>query len=148
MMRNLAVGALAALLTACASGGSVPTFTSLTITGSEIQDSGLETAYDVLASHRELLVTGDEVAFRGGYDLDTNDSRSKPVGGVRYYRPMIIVDGNRDVGDVTTALRRIPAQTILLIRLIYASEVPARMRRPEAAGGVIEITTREGATRL
>lgn len=139
--RALAGFALAAVVAACASGPSnrLPTFTSLYITGEDLRGTGVETAYDVVANHRELLVFGDEIAFRGGNNL-AGDNQT-------YHRPLLIVDGNRDVGDVTTTLRHIPVEEIQLLKLVYASDVPPEDRRPEATGGVIEIVTREPSDR-
>lgn len=131
--------ATAGVLAFAACAGQTTSFKSLYITGSEVREKGVETAYDVIANHRELIVIGDEIAFRGGMNLDGDNNRV-------YTRPLLIVDGNRDVGDVTTVLRRIEANDIALIRLLYASEVPPEDRRPEAIGGVIEITTLGRAT--
>lgn len=140
MRKSILVAGLALVSAACASGGTnhLPTFTGLYITSEEIAESGLESAYEVLANHREMIVTGSDIAFRGGNNLDGDNEF--------YTRPMVVVDGNRDIGDVTTVLRRIKAEEIALIRLVYASDVRADNRRPEATGGVIEITTKDVAS--
>lgn len=139
-MRKVVLGVgLALALGACASGASnrLPTFTGLYITSEEIAESGLESAYEILANHREMIVLGSDIAFRGGNNLNGENEF--------YTRPMVVVDGNRDIGDVTTVLRRIKAEEIALIRLVYASDVGPQNRRPRATGGVIEITTKEVA---
>lgn len=87
-------------------------------------------------NHRELLVVAGDIAFRGGYDLQGESER--------YTEPVLIVDGNQDLGDVTTELRRIKAEEIALIRLIHASEVPPEERRPGTRGGIVEIATLDG----
>lgn len=138
-LRSLTAGALVFIGAACAGGGGAPSFTSLYITAEDLEGTGVESAYDVLAHHRELLVFGSRIAFRGGNDLQGENER--------YFEPLLIVDGNRDVGDVTTALRRIPAEDISSIRLVFASELGPEDRRPEASGGVIEITTRHSVRR-
>lgn len=133
------LAAAAGLLALAACAGRTMHFTSPYITGQEIREKGAETAYDVLASHREMIVTGSEIRFRGGFDLDGDNWA--------YTTPMLVVDGNLDVGDATTVLRRIRAEEITLIRLVYASEVPPRDRRPEAIGGIIEVTTMQATSR-
>lgn len=130
-LRRLAAAAALVALVACA--GKSTSFKSLYITGPEIRDSGVESAYDVLANHREIIIVGDEIAFRGGANFDGETER--------YSTPLLVVDGDRDLGDPTTVLRQIKAEDIALIRLIYASQVGPRDRRPQAAGGIIEITT-------
>lgn len=146
--RSVAVVGTAILMAACASSGGVQTFSSMYITAGEIRESGAQTAYDILANHKEMLVTGSEIGFRGGNNLDSDEPfslTSQPVGNQRYYTPLLIVDGGwEDVGDVTTILRRIRAEEILFIQIQYADQVPPMDRRPEASGGVIRITTKEG----
>lgn len=137
-MYHLQAAAVAGVVLIAACAGQTTTFTSLYIGGSEIRAKGAETAYDVIVNHRELIVASGEIAFRGGGNLDGENRR--------YTRPLVIVDGNRDIGDVTTVLRHIVADEIVSIRLLYASEVPPEDRRPEAAGGVIQITTRSVTT--
>ena len=132
-MRLRSLVAVAVVLTLASCAGRTTSFKSLYITGSEVREKGVETAYDVIVNHRELIVIGDEIAFRGGMNLDGDNQV--------YTRPLLIVDGNRDVGDATTVLRQIKADDIAAIRLLYASQVPPEDRRPEAIGGVIEVTT-------
>ena len=55
---------------------------------------------------------------------------------------MLVVDGDFNMNDAITTLRRIPAEEIVSIRLYHQSMVPVRYRRPGAEGGVIEVNTR------
>lgn len=136
-MKLSRVTVVVALVALAACAGRTMSFDSLYITGQEIRQKGAQSAYEVVVNHRELIVVAGDVAFRGGYDLDGDNEQ--------YWTPLLIVDGNPDVGDVTTRLRRIPAEEIALIRLIHASEVSAEDRRPQSAGGIIEITTLHGS---
>ena len=118
---------------ACATGAGTPLKDTVLWPG-DFEDRG----YDVLAHHRELLVFGDRIAFRGGADLGGDNER--------YVEPWLIVNNHRDTGDATTVLRQIPVENIARIRLLYAHQVPPELRRPRASGGIISITTRDGKT--
>lgn len=128
---------LCAWVSACASSGGRRDYTRLVIDGDQIREDGWSTAYEALTHHSELIVFEDRIGFQGG------DDRSG-LGADRqtYTVPILVVDGNLDLGDTITTLRRIPAEEIVRIRLYYASMVPPDYRRPGAEGGVIEVTTR------
>ena len=115
------------------------TYTRLVITGSEIRQAGYSTAYEALTHHRELIFSEAQIGFRGG-----NDS-AFGSGAQDYTVPMLVVDGDFNLNDAITTLRRIPADDILAIRLYRTSMVPPRYRRPGAEGGVIEVSTRLGS---
>lgn len=123
--------------TACASGGGRPgTFTRLEIAGDEIREVGYGTAYEALLNHRELIIFDGELGFRGAND----DAFGKDA--EEWFVPMLVVDGNFNLNDTVTTLRRITADQILTIRLFKTSMVPPVYRRPQARGGVIEVVTR------
>lgn len=136
---GIAVSMAALAIAACASSGRPGTYTRLVITGNEIREAGYRTAYEALTHHRELIIFEDQIGFRGG-----NDS-AFGSGAQRYHRPMLVVDGDFNLNDAITTLRRIPADDILTIRLYHASMVPPRYRRPGARDGVIEVNTRRGS---
>ena len=121
-------------VTACG-GTAGRTFTRLSISPGEIRETTYETAYDILSHHRELIVFEDRIAFRGGDDRDGLDRQAYSV-------PLLVVDGDRDLNDPITVLRRLPADEIVVIELWRASMVPAEFRRPGWQGGVIWIRTR------
>ena len=123
--------------TACAGNPRPGTYTRLIITGSEIREVGYRSAYEALTHHRELIVFEDGIHFRGG-----NDRTAFGRGTQDYYVPLLVVDGDFNLNDAVTTLRRIPAEDIVSIRLYYSSMIPPRYRRPGAEGGVIEVTTR------
>lgn len=122
---------------ACASNPRPGTYTRLLITGSEIRDAGYRSAYEALTHHRELIVFEDEIGFKGGNDRSPFGRETQD-----YYVPLLVVDGDFNMNDAVTALRRIPSEDIVSIRLYYSSMIPPRYRRPGAEGGVIEVTTR------
>ncbi len=125
------------LWTACASGGGRPgTFTGLEIAGDEIREVGYETAYEALTHHREMIIFGGELGFKGANE----DAFGKDA--EEWFVPMLVVDGNFNQNDTVTTLRHITAEQILTIRLFKTSMVPPVYRRPQARGGVIEVTTR------
>jgi len=137
--RALVFAALAAEMTwtACASGGGRPgTFTRLEIGGEEIREVGYATAYEALVNHREMIIFAGELGFKGANE----DAFGKDA--EAWFVPMLVVDGHFNQGDTVTTLRRIAADSIVTIRLFKSSMVPPRYRRPEARGGVIEVTTR------
>ena len=145
MRRSLVRSELAVVLllatttwTACASGGGgrPGTFTRLVIGGEEIRDVGYETAYDAIVNHREIITLGGEIGFKGG------DENAFGRAAEEWYIPMLVVDGNYHQIDAVTTRRRIDAVSIVSIRLYKSSMVPPEYRRPEARGGVIEVTTR------
>lgn len=132
---------------ACASSGRPGTYTRLVITGGEIRQAGYGTAYEALTHHRELIIFEDRIGFRGGNDdmwVRDPQGRLRPDGSMRqdYHVPLLVVDGDFNQNDAVTALRRIPADDIVMIRLYHKSMVPPRYRRPGAEGGVIEVSTR------
>lgn len=123
--------------TACASGGGRPgTFSRLEIAGDEIREIGYKTAYEALMNHRELIIFDGELGFKGAND----DAFGKDA--EEWFVPMLVVDGNFNLNDTVTTLRRIDADQIVTIRLFRTSMVPPVYRRPQARGGVIEVTTR------
>ncbi len=124
--------------TACASNPRPGTYTRLIITGSEIRADGYRSAYEALTHHRELIVLEDEIGFKGGNDSAALFGRQTQ----EYFVPMLVVDGDFNLNDAITTLRRIPAEEIVSIRLYHQSMVPPRYRRPGAEGGVIEVNTR------
>jgi len=134
---TLAVVLATTTWTACASGGGRPgTFTRLQIDGDAIREVGYETAYEALVNHRELVMFAGELGFKGSNEeASGRDAES-------WFVPMLVVDGNFNQNDTITTLRRIDADQIETIRLFKSSMVPPRYRRPEARGGVIEVTTR------
>lgn len=123
--------------TACAGNPRPGTYTRLVITGGEIREAGYSTAYEALTHHRELVVFEDQIGFKGGNDRSPFGRATQ-----EYYVPMLVVDGDFNLNDAVTTLRRIPAEEIISIRLYYSSMVPPRYRRPGAEGGVIEVSTR------
>ncbi|MFQ5689226.1 MAG: hypothetical protein ACE5HQ_03020 [Gemmatimonadota bacterium] len=130
---------LVPLATGCATARRGPDpFNSLYITSADLEGVRYKTAFDVLAHHRRLLIQEGEIAFRGGANLDGENKR--------YSLPLIVVNGDYYLGSPTTVLRLIPTRNIAVIELIYASEVGPRLRRPEASGGVIQVTTKDGHT--
>ena len=136
---GMAMTLASVVMTACASSGRPGTYTRLVITGSEIRQAGYSTAYEALTHHRELIFSEAQIGFRGG-----NDS-AFGSGAQDYTVPMLVVDGDFNLNDAITTLRRIPADDILAIRLYRTSMVPPRYRRPGAEGGVIEVSTRLGS---
>ncbi|WP_420634517.1 hypothetical protein [Candidatus Palauibacter sp.] len=137
--RSAAIAAIMVLMmaAACASAGRPGTYTRLVITGSEIREAGYQSAYEALTHHRDLIVFEGEIGFKGGNDRSTFGRETQD-----YYLPMLVVDGDFNLNDAVTTLRRISADEIVTIRLYYSSMVPARYRRPGAEGGVIEVNTR------
>jgi hypothetical protein len=119
---------------ACGSGGG-HTFTRLSIFPGEVRESTYETAFEILTHHRELILVEDRIAFRGGADLNGLDRQN-------YSAPILIVDGDQNMNDPITVLRRLPAGQIAVIELWRASMVPPEFRRPGWQGGVIWIRTR------
>jgi len=106
------------------------------MTGDQIRTDGYRTAYEALTHHRELVVFEDQIGFRGGADSAFGSDQQA------FTIPLLVVNGNFNQNDAITTLRRIPADEILSIRLYRTSMVPPAYRRPGAAGGVIEVTTR------
>jgi len=102
----------------------------------EIREAGYRTAYEALTHHRELVIFEDRIGFRGGNEEAFGREAQE------YFRPLLVVDGNFNLNDAITTLRRIDAADILSIRLYRSSMVPPEYRRPEARGGVIEVSTR------
>ena len=137
MRSRVAVGgiALSTLFLACASSGS-GRYRRLVISGDEIRADGFGTAYEALTNHREILIFDGRLAFEGGDDR-SGLGRDR----LEYTVPMLVLNGDDQLTDAVTILRRIPASDIVVIRLYYASMVPPEYRRPGAEGGVIEITT-------
>lgn len=131
-MFALAFGLVAS--SACGSGGG-HTFTRLSISPGEVRASDYATAFEVLSHHRELIVFEDRIGFRGGADLDGLDRQVYSV-------PILIVDGDQNLNDPITVLRRMPAEDITVIELWRASMVPPEYRRSGWQGGVIWIRTR------
>jgi len=128
---------LIGLSTACASTGRSGSYSRLFITGAEIRENGHETAYEALTRHRELVIFEDRLAFEGGDDR-SGLGRDK----MTYTVPMLVVNGDYNLNDAITTLRRIRAEDIISIELFYASMVPPQFRRPGAEGGVISVITR------
>ncbi len=124
--------------TACASGGGghPGTYTRLVITGDEVREAGYRTAYEALTHHRDLVVFEQGIGFKGGNEEAFGREAQE------YYVPLLVVDGNFNLGDVITTLRRIDAADIVTIRLYTSGMVPPLYRRPGAEGGVIELSTR------
>lgn len=118
----------------CGSGGG-HTFTRLAISPGEVRESAYRTAFEILSHHRELIVLEDQIGFRGGGDLRGFDRNEYSV-------PILMVNGDRNLNDAVTVLRRIPAEEIAVIELWRASMVPPEYRRRGWEGGVIWITTR------
>ncbi|MYG19916.1 MAG: hypothetical protein F4208_10225 [Gemmatimonadales bacterium] len=123
---------------ACASNPRPGTYTRLIITGSEIREAGYRSAYEALTHHRELIIFEDRIGFRGGNDNSNLFGRQTQD----YYVPMLVVDGDFNLNDAVTTLRRIPAEESVSLRRYHQSVVPVRGRRPGAEGGVIEVNTR------
>lgn len=119
---------------ACGSGGG-HTFTRLAISPGEVRESSYRTAFEILSHHRELIVLEDQIGFRGGADLLGFDR-------TEYSVPILMVNGDRNLNDAVTVLRRIPAEEIAVIELWRASMVPPEYRRRGWEGGVIWIRTR------
>ena len=136
---GIAVTLAVMAITACASAGRPGTYTRLVVTGSEIRQAGYSSAYEALTHHRELIIFEDRIGFRGGNDSAFGSAAQD------YSVPMLVVDGDFNLNDPITTLRRIPADDILAIRLYHTSMVPPRYRRPGAEGGVIEVSTRLGS---
>ncbi|WP_419948449.1 hypothetical protein [Candidatus Palauibacter sp.] len=136
---TVAMTLVAMAMTACASAGRPGTYTRLVITGSEIREAGYGSAYEALTHHRELIIFEDRIGFRGGNETAFGSAAQD------YYVPMLVVDGDFNLNDAITTLRRIAADDILAIRLYRSSMVPPRYRRPGAEGGVIEVSTRLGS---
>ena len=132
-----AVTAMVLVAAACASNSRTGTYTRLLITGSEIRDAGHASAYEALTNHRELIVFEGQIGFRGGNDMSTFGSATQ-----EYHVPLLVVNGDFNLNDEVTTLRRIAADDIVSIRLYHTSMVPPRYRRPGAEGGVIEVSTR------
>ncbi|WP_425155390.1 hypothetical protein [Candidatus Palauibacter sp.] len=130
-------------MAACASSGRLGTYTRLVITGGEIREAGYGTAYEALTHHRELIIFEDQIGFRGGNDGVGVFGRATQ----EFYVPLLVVDGDFNLNDEITTLRRIRADDIVMIRLYRQSMVPPRYRRPGAEGGVIEVSTRPGSER-
>ena len=123
--------------TACASAPRPGTYTRLVITGAEIRAAKYRTAYEALTNHRELIMLEGEIGFKGG------DESAFGRGAQEYFKPMVVVNGNFNLNDAITTLRRIPAENILAIRLYRSSMVPPKYRvRSESRNGVIEVNTR------
>lgn len=129
-----AVGLGLVAVTACG-GTAAYTFTRLSISPGEVRESTYGTAYEILSHHRELIVFEDRIVFRSGDDRDGFDRQNYSV-------PLLVVDGDSDLNDPITVLRRIRADEIGVIELWRASMVPAEFRRPGWQGGVIWIRTR------
>ena len=121
---------------ACAGSGGL-TFTRLSISPGEIRESNYETAYEVLSHHRDLVLFVDRIGFRGG-----DDREGLGIDRQTYTRPLLVVNGDRDLNDPITVLRLIPAEDISFIELWRASMVPPEFRREGWEGGVISIRTR------
>ena len=138
---SIAITMAVMAMAACASSGRPGTYTRLVITGGEIREAGYGTAYEALTHHRELMIFEDRIGFRGGRDSAFGSSAQ------RYHVPMLVVDGDFNLNDAVTTLRRIRADDIVMIRLYRQSMVPPRYRRPGAEGGVIEVSTRPGSGR-
>lgn len=131
----LCVGALGS--TACASSARPGTYTRLLITGAEIRAAEYRTAYEALTHHRELIVLEGQIGFKGGNESAFGGDAQE------YFKPMLVVNGNFNLNDAVTTLRRIPAANIQVIRLYRSSMVPPKYRiRSESRGGVIEVSTR------
>lgn len=148
LRRPLRVGAVLALVltAACASAGRPGTFTRLLITGEEIREAEYRTAYEALSHHREILLFEGQLGFKRGNDDDSDNVRIMNSGlfhanGQEWYIPMLVVDGDFNLNDAVTELRRIDAAEIVVIRLYRSSMVPPQYRRPGAEGGVIEVRT-------
>ena len=141
--RTIRIGGCLALLlgilisTSCASAPRPGTYTRLLITGAEIRAAKYRTAYEALTHHRELIMLEGEIGFKGG------DESAFGRGAQEYFKPMLVVNGNFNLNDAVTTLRRIPAENILAIRLYRSSMVPPKYRiRSESRNGVIEVNTR------
>lgn len=128
---------LVVVFAGCASSGRSGSYSRLEISGAEIRQDGYLTAYEALTHHRDLIVFEGGLAFEGGDDR-SGLGRDR----LEYTVPMLVLNGNYNLNDAVTTLRRIEAVDIVTIRLYYASMVPAEYRRPGAEGGVIEVVTR------
>ncbi|MDX1578179.1 MAG: hypothetical protein R3266_06830 [Gemmatimonadota bacterium] len=122
-------------LGACAGSPREGVFTRLLISGEEIREAGYDSAYEALKNHRQLIVFEEEIGFKGGDDYAFGRAAQG------FYVPLLVVDGDWNLNDNATTLRRISADEIVSIRLYRASQVPPRYRRPGAEGGVIEVRT-------
>ena len=122
-------------VSACAGAARPGEFSRLLITGTEIRDAGYDNAYEALTHHRDLIVFEDRIGFRGGADSAFGREAQE------FYIPLLVVDGNWNLNDEITTLRRIPAEEIVNIRLYRASMVPPEYRRLGAEGRVIVVTT-------
>ncbi|WP_420440680.1 hypothetical protein [Candidatus Palauibacter sp.] len=138
MATTMALMAALMAVAACASNPRPGTYSRLIITGGEIRDAGYRSAYEALTHHRELIIFEDRIGFRGGNDGSNLFGRQTQD----YYVPLLVVDGDFNLNDAVTTLRRIPAEEIVSIRLYHQSMVPVRYQRPGAEGGVIEVNTR------
>ena len=129
---------LAGLAYGCASAPRTSgTYSGLIITGEQVREDGYATAYEALTHHRDIIIFEGQVAFEGG-----NDSSGTGRAKTTYTVPLLVVNGDYNLNDAVTTLRRIRAADIISIRLYYRSMVPPVLRRPGAEGGVIAVETR------
>ena len=122
-----------ALVLAC--GGKSASYRNVYLSADDIRLDAHATAYDVLASHRKLIVTESVIGFKGGSGSAADNT---------YYVPRIIINDDVLIQNPLLVLRLIPADDVKEIRLYYADEVPVQYRVLSTAGGVIAIQTKSG----
>ena len=117
-----------ALISACASPGSVPRAPqdTLIITEEEVEASRAPTAFEVIQRLRANFLS-----YRGETSFNRNTSRPYP---------MVYVDG-QEFGPIGS-LRNIPAAQVSTIRLYRSWEATVKFGTGYM-GGVIAITTRQ-----
>ena len=126
---------LAVVFVACSSGGV--SYGQTYLTSADIVVAEHETAYDILKSHRRLIVTGSGIMMKGGNDLAGQSNA--------YSDPLVVINGDWNVENYVTVLELIPADDVAYIRLYVASDVPASYRASrQAAQGAVEIQTKSG----
>ena len=127
---------LAVVFVACSSGGGA-SYGQTYLTSADIVVAEHESAYDVLASHRRLIVTGSEITMKGGNDLAGQSNA--------YSSPLMVINGDYNIQNYITVLQLIPADDVAYIRLYVASDVPAAYRvNRQSSQGVVEIQTKSG----
>jgi hypothetical protein len=126
---------LAAAFVACSSGGV--SYGQTYLTSADIVVAEHESAYDVLKSHRRLIVTGSQIMLKGGNDLAGRSNE--------YSDPLIVINGDYNIANYVTVLELMPADDVAYVRLYSASDVPATYRNdPQSSQGVVEIQTKSG----
>ena len=111
---QVAVLALSVLSAACSSSSADPEVDFVSIEG--------QTAYNLLANRRDIVVTGNQIYLQGGFDLDGSNND--------LYQPVMVINGSWNLNDYVTELRQISATDVVSMEIFQASQVGPDMRRP------------------